>query len=269
MVHARQQHPPDTAATARGFTLIELLVVVTVIVVLVAMMMPALQSARLISEDAVCRSQMHQVGVALVSFSADHAGNMPGNWWWSYCAPATDPEGGPYFGKEVDSGGITGWGHTGTLAAYIGVKPGAFTKLYRCPSVPVAPLGSGQGSNGMFDYSCPLMWAGSRLTSIPGISWIRNPNTNVTSTASTVLFDEEDAVACINTSNIEMGFGNLDQLAVPHPGFSTNYVATDGGVVHTIFGGRGPNCWDMSGRAPSGAILTYGNGFLYQGWQRQ
>ena len=46
----------------KAFTLVELLVVIAVIALLVAVLLPALGQAREAARDAICRSNMRQVG---------------------------------------------------------------------------------------------------------------------------------------------------------------------------------------------------------------
>lgn len=61
----------------RAFTLIELLVVVTVIALLMALMMPALSGARGVARQAVCASNLRQLGLAYYSYAVDAKDRVP------------------------------------------------------------------------------------------------------------------------------------------------------------------------------------------------
>jgi len=79
-----------------AFTLIELLVVVAIIALLVAILLPALEQARGLAEQAVCGSNTHQWALAIVLYDRDN-GTLP-------CIPSYYPESnfnysmGPYVG---------------------------------------------------------------------------------------------------------------------------------------------------------------------------
>jgi len=60
----------------KGFTLIELLVVVTIIAILAALLMPALASAREKARQAVCMSNLKQLGLAMTMYADDHGGGV-------------------------------------------------------------------------------------------------------------------------------------------------------------------------------------------------
>jgi prepilin-type N-terminal cleavage/methylation domain-containing protein len=66
----------------KAFTLIELLVVIAIIGILAAMLMPALSKARESARIAACRSNLHNVGLALSTFLADNGDLYPG--WVNY-----------------------------------------------------------------------------------------------------------------------------------------------------------------------------------------
>jgi len=61
----------------RGFTLIELLVVVAIIALLIAILLPALGRARDQGKDTVCRSNLHQFGLATFQYADDNSDRLP------------------------------------------------------------------------------------------------------------------------------------------------------------------------------------------------
>ena len=61
----------------KAFTLIELLVVIAVIAILAALLMPALQKAKESARRAACKTNLHNVGIALRSFRTDHNERWP------------------------------------------------------------------------------------------------------------------------------------------------------------------------------------------------
>ena len=59
-----------------GFTLIELLVVVAIIALLVAILVPSLNRARQVAQQAVCASHLHQLGIGTTLFAHDRNGRL-------------------------------------------------------------------------------------------------------------------------------------------------------------------------------------------------
>ena len=122
-----------------AFTLIELLVVIAIIAILASLLLPVLGRAKESSRTAACASNLHQIGVASMTYSMDNNGNIPSFRNWLYNARPGD---------------LT----TGRLFPYLKSKP-----VYLCPTDRIelasrrrtsAPPPSGFGSvNSARDYS--------------------------------------------------------------------------------------------------------------------
>ncbi len=61
----------------QGFTLIELLVVIAIIAILAALLLPALSRAKEMTRSVQCKSNLHQVGLALGMYIQDNGGKYP------------------------------------------------------------------------------------------------------------------------------------------------------------------------------------------------
>ncbi len=73
----------------KAFTLIELLVVIAIIAILAAMLMPALEEARVKARSATCKSNIHELGLALSMWRDDNNNS------WTY-GPCTFIDGSCY-----------------------------------------------------------------------------------------------------------------------------------------------------------------------------
>src|SRR5438045_4010209 len=66
-----------------GFTLIELLVVIAVIAIIAALLFPVFAQVREKARQAVCFSNLRQIGIALSLYVQDYDERMPKSCWWA------------------------------------------------------------------------------------------------------------------------------------------------------------------------------------------
>ena len=136
----------------KGFTLIELLVVIAIIAMLLAIIMPALQKAKGLARNVICKSNLHQIGIALETYEITYdnkrfemrkdISEMDGYWWAKLA---------PFFGNDHYENDI---------------KKGKVIKVLMCPSAPASkfdlsaqdPAGSGGTTGTWGSADRPWEW---------------------------------------------------------------------------------------------------------------
>ena len=119
----------DRRGPASAFTLIELLVVIAIIAILAALLLPALATAKEESKTAKCLSNLHQIGIGLMTFCDENeeqpyvppgGADIPNNGQWTSNPRSTI--------MLAPDNGLAYWG-----VAYF-ENMGQLREIFRCPS---------------------------------------------------------------------------------------------------------------------------------------
>jgi len=124
-------HPPTNHRPRKGFTLIELLVVIAIMSLLLAILTPALNLE--LAHATVCRSNLHQMGVAMEQYKSVYHFFPPGHSW-----------------SPIQPSNVITWAPN--LRMYASGKE----KLFHCPSAPEIAkwkVGSGSGLPAKWGYA--------------------------------------------------------------------------------------------------------------------
>jgi prepilin-type N-terminal cleavage/methylation domain-containing protein/prepilin-type processing-associated H-X9-DG protein len=156
--------------TGRAFTLVELLVVIGIIAVLIAILLPALNRARIAANTVKCASNLHQVGIGLAAYVSTNKGVLPASY--------------TYVGQYIDAAGneqpptpVNGYVHWTSYLfadysdAKLGTGPNGLGMLVSKPG-PYADPGLWRM------FTCPAIDQGGLPpdNTVPGNNWAGVPN---------------------------------------------------------------------------------------------
>ena len=205
----------------KKFTLLELIIVIAVIAILLSMLLPSLNKARETAKHAVCISNKKQHYATIYAFSKNNNGKFPTTY---PNKENTDPN---------ESEEIADWyGTKGNKVDMVNPLLAKYTTgsldFLRCPSIKEGIVGSGNGSNGLYDQAIIGAFSNSFIAKInhKGYQW---PNWQDFTTPFVVV--ERPGNHINDGTNMEGNHANRDDRATPHMDRGS-YIAIDGTIEY-------------------------------------
>ena len=160
----------------RAFTLVELLVVISIVALLVALLLPALEQARIAARRTKCAAQLRQISVALVMYRDESRQFFPPMY-----QTVRDPVSGNNYGRAFPfrlQEYLTGYRHfsNGRISCLLDTKKYGRHTFY-CPEAPLRTI---------LDYA-----SGDPNGPLRTVAWLTGPNWDY----------------CIATYNMTSGLG--------------------------------------------------------------
>jgi prepilin-type N-terminal cleavage/methylation domain-containing protein len=207
--HRRNRIDPQP----QGFTLIELLVVISIIALLVALLLPALRNARLAARSSTCKTQLKQIGTAMMLYTNDYDDVLP-----------------PYRGVHSRKGN-TFWP---VFLSYDYLRPrlanNRYDEIFVCPDDPV-PFDDGSFFQGSTTYGS----YGAANTYFPGLhpttGWIAESQ-NILSVPPDGLVFADNSIGVADPAHLKLLLSNpINPNYYPsvfyHPGETVNAMFFD------------------------------------------
>lgn len=124
------QGPSKSAC--RAFTLVELLIAICIIALLTGVLLPSLNKARRASRTIRCLANLHSIGQAMIAYTAENKGWLPGSGWtsgamfWNFSTfPPSPAISNPPYSVSYSPGLNESNDWIGPLARQMGIKDAA------------------------------------------------------------------------------------------------------------------------------------------------
>ncbi|MEO0965233.1 MAG: prepilin-type N-terminal cleavage/methylation domain-containing protein [Planctomycetota bacterium] len=215
----------------RAFTLIELIVVISIIALLIAILLPALTSAREVARISVCKSNLRQTSLAIISYATDNKDWVP----YGYSNPGSA-------GSNTWAG-TQAWAHTIVYGGYLPSAPYTpgntsseyFNRvaldIFECPNRETDP---GVFAN-ILDYTPTIYLFGNAKPTNPSSSAFRMTNLAelLKPTKTLMLAESRLGRASASPVHLSPGSGGQRGWIAPHGGGgqrSLNLAFMDGHI---------------------------------------
>jgi prepilin-type N-terminal cleavage/methylation domain-containing protein/prepilin-type processing-associated H-X9-DG protein len=207
-VHTANGRDGSSGAYAEAFTLVELLVVIAIIALLMAILAPALSRAKEQTRNVVCRSNMHQYGLAIRVYLDENNRKFPFTMDWLY---SNTPSGycqwhdkANNLVKQPQNAGLL-WPylkladiHLCRTFKRVAKNRGCNTSSSHDPSIPIEP---------QYSYSMNAFLGGDGKGMVSHESQVRHP-------ARVFVFSEENSWAVPGLSRCGVNDNNL-RIGIP------------------------------------------------------